>query len=96
MSSNFGTYRQFNPDDEGKPVVTDAGEVVGDVDRVQGGKAYVKPEPGLLDGHGSLLGSHWMGMDPVPLDERRVESVTDEVVVLKPVDSASRVPLDNR
>lgn len=96
MSSNLESYRHFNPDDEGKRVVTDAGDVVGDVDRVKGGKAFVKPEPGLLDGHGSLIGGLWAGVDPLPLDGRSVESVTDETVVLKPVKSESRGTPDNR
>lgn len=96
MSSKFDSYRRFNRDDTGKRVVTAAGDVVGEVDRVKGGKAYVKPEPGLLDGHGSAISRPWVGVEPLPLDERQVESVTDEAVVLKAVESESRVARGNR
>lgn len=96
MSSKFDSYRRFNPDDTGKRVVTAAGDAVGDVDRVKGGKAYVKPEPGLLDGHGSVISSPWVGVEPLPLDEGRVESVTDEAVVLKAAVSERRVTTEDR
>lgn len=96
MSSKSDSFRRFTRDDSGKPVVTAAGDVVGDIDRVKEGKAYVKPDPGLLEGLGSAISSPWVGVDPLPLDDRQVASVTDEAVVLKPVESESRVASEDR
>lgn len=96
MSSKFGSYRRFGPEDEGKRVLTATGEVVGDVDLVKAGRAYVKPEPGLFDGRGSVIHSRWEGTDHFPLDEHRVEEVTNDAVVLKAGDSEARIVPPNR
>lgn len=48
--------RVFTDDDEGKDVVTEGGEKIGIVERVEDGVAYVEPNPGLLDRIESALG----------------------------------------
>lgn len=93
MPSNIptGTSRRFDSSDEGKQVLTADGDVLGMVERVELGTAYVKPNPGLLKGSGSVIIGPWNPSEPLRLDDRHVETVQDEAVVLKSssVDSRS-------
>ena len=83
MSPADRSPRYFSPDDAGKRVVTPDGDVVGDVELVRGGTAYVRPSPGLLDGYGSVLRSPWERDEPFRLDSQWVDSVTDDEVLLR-------------
>ena len=69
-------------EDEGKPVVDAAGDPVGMVEEVRGGKAYVDPEPGLVDRIKSKLG--WGDADEgdYTIDEESIERVTDDEIEL--------------
>lgn len=69
-------------DDEGKPVVDAAGDPVRIVEEVRGDKAYVDPEPGLVDRIKTKLG--WGDADEgdYTIDEESIERVTDDEIEL--------------
>ena len=69
-------------DDEGKPVVNAQGEAVGMIEEVRSGKAYVDPEPGIVDRIKSKMG--WGDADEgdYPIDEDTIKRITDDEVEL--------------
>lgn len=69
-------------DDEGKTVVNADGEEVGIVTGVRGGTAYVDPDPGLTDAIKSKLGWEEVDTEDYPLQEDRIEDVTDDEIRL--------------
>jgi len=70
-------------DDEGKSVVTADGEQVGIVASVEHGTARVEPDPGLTDELKAKLGFGDTDDDTYPLQEERVETVTDDEIRLR-------------
>lgn len=74
--------RNLTEDDEGKDVVDTNGETIGIVSSVRGGTAYVDPDPGLTDTIKSKLGWNEPDTDDYPLDDSRVDTVTDDEVRL--------------
>lgn len=80
---DVGTPR-FGPENEGQRVVTPRGEIVGRVERVRDGDAYIAPPPGLLDGIGSWVAGPWSARGPFRLDRARVAAVEEDEIVLKP------------
>lgn len=75
--------RVFRPEDEGKPVVTKDGDVVGSIVRIDEGDAYVRPKSELLRGCGSWLTSSWDADGEYPLDRNEVASIHDTAVVIE-------------
>lgn len=73
----------FTDSDEGKRVVDADGDEVGMISGVRGSTAYVDPDPGLGENIKSTLGWTDVGEEDYPLDESRVETVTDDEVRLK-------------
>ncbi|WP_137286510.1 PRC-barrel domain containing protein [Halorussus salinisoli] len=73
---------QFSESDEGKPVVM-GDEKVGMVSEVKGGTAHVDPDPGITDKIKATLdwGDH--DEDTYPLQENRVDAITDDEVRLR-------------
>jgi hypothetical protein len=73
---------KITDDDEGKPVVGPEGDPVGVVEEVSGEKAYVDPEPGLVDRLRARLG--WGNADEgdYALTEENIERITDDEVEL--------------
>lgn len=67
---------------EGKRVVTATGEPLGVVERVDGGRAYVRPKPGLVDGLGSWLTGCVDGDDLFALDDSVVVRIDGSDLVL--------------
>ncbi|PSP54872.1 hypothetical protein BRC82_07655 [Halobacteriales archaeon QS_1_67_19] len=73
---------QFTDDDEGKAVVM-GDEKVGMVQEVRGGTAYVDPDPGITDKIKSTLDWGDADEDTYPLEESRVDTITDDEVRLQ-------------
>lgn len=96
MPSNVesSTPRRFESDDEGKRVLTAGGDVVGFIDRVRHGTAYIEADPGLFKGTGSMVFGPWSPAGPLPLDGEYVESVDEDAVVLKTVDDTRTAEQD--
>lgn len=82
--SHGTTERSLDLDalDEGMPLVTPEGEVVGRVEEIRHGNAYVVPEPGLLDGSGPLLAPP-RDEEPFVLDVEEVEAVGEDGIRLR-------------
>ena len=70
-------------DDEGKSVVTADSEQVGIVADVEFGTAHVEPDPGLTDELKAKLGFGDTDEDTYPLQEERIETVTDDEIRLR-------------
>lgn len=72
----------FSEEDEGKEVVDAKGDQIGLVSSVEGGAAYVNPDPDLTDSIKSKLG--WAGVDQedYKLEGDEVETVTDDEIRL--------------
>lgn len=75
--------RRLEPRDEGKSLVTARGDVVGVLDRVDGGIAYVCPKPGLLTGYGSWICGPLGDRESFELDEALVAKVDSDCVVIE-------------
>ena len=75
--------REFNADDEGKNVVTNDGDTVGTIERVEGGTAHVQPESDLSTSIRQRLGWAKDDQDMFALDHSHVRSVTGDEVYLK-------------
>lgn len=73
---------RITEDDEGKTVVDAHGDPVGVVEEVSGGKAYVDPEPGLVDRIKTTLGWGEADKEDLTIDEEHIERVTDDEVEL--------------
>ena len=72
----------FTATDTGKPVVTTDGTVIGRVQEIRTGDAYVRPKEGLLEACGFWLANSIRSDDAFPLDQQRVESIeADRIVV---------------
>ncbi|MFW6317673.1 MAG: PRC-barrel domain containing protein [Halorubrum sp.] len=69
--------------DEGKPVVNEAGEKVGMVSKVEGHDVHVDPDPGLTDKIKSRLGWGDADGDTYALKQSDIAAVTDDEVQLK-------------
>jgi len=67
---------QFESNDRGKRVVTAEGYVIGRIDHVEDGEAYVRPKPGLLGGCGSWITDPKTRLRTVPLNRRAVAAIT--------------------
>lgn len=73
---------QFTEDDQGKSVVM-GDDKVGMIQRVEGGTAYVDPDPGITDQIKSKLDWGDVDEDTYPLREDRVDTITDDEVRLQ-------------
>ena len=71
---------KFSDDDEGKRVVNADGDEIGVIETVKGGSAHVNPDPGITDTIKSRLGWGDSDEETYELDERNVESITDDEV----------------
>ena len=69
--------------DEGKKVVNAHGDVIGIVSGVRGGTAYVDPDPGVTDKIMSKLGWSSTDDEDYPLNQSKIDSVTDDEIRLK-------------
>ena len=74
---------QFTDDDEGKRVVNADGDEIGVIETVKGGSAHVNPDPGITDTIKSRLGWGDSDEETYELDERNVESITDDEVQIE-------------
>lgn len=74
--------QNLTEEDEGKDVVDSNGETIGIVSSVRGGTAYVDPDPGLTDSIKSSLGWNEPDEEDYPLDDSRIDTVTDDEVRL--------------
>ncbi|WP_158058176.1 PRC-barrel domain containing protein [Halorussus halophilus] len=72
----------FTDDDEGKSVVM-GDEKVGMITEVEHGTAYVDPDPGITDRIKATLDWGDRDEDTYPLQESRVDTVTDDEVRLR-------------
>lgn len=70
-------------DDEGKRVVDSEGNDVGIVSGVRHGTAYVDPDPGITDTVMSKLGWDDVDEEDYPLDESRIDTITDDEIRLQ-------------
>lgn len=70
-------------DDEGKRVVSATGEKMGRISNVEGGKAYVDPDPGIADTIRSKLGWGEEEQDDYQLHADRIHTITDDEVRLE-------------
>lgn len=75
---------EFTPEDEGKPVVTESGDVVGDVVRCEDGTAFVRPRRELVAGYGSRLTGCWDASELFQLDASAVVPDTSGRIKIKP------------
>lgn len=78
------TSHRFTPSDEGKPVVTPDGDVVGTVGRVESEGVFVRPRAELLRGCGSWVAGPWERAGEFRLDRGTVVRVTEGEVVIHP------------
>lgn len=69
--------------EEGKRVVNAAGEKIGIVSGVRAGTAYVDADPGLTGTIKSKLGWEDIDDDDYPLNEDRIDTITDDEIRLK-------------
>lgn len=70
-------------DDEGKRVVNTSGDKMGRISNVEGGKAFVDPDPGVTDTIRSKLGWGKEDQDDYQLHADRIDTITDNEVRLK-------------
>jgi len=69
-------------EDEGKRVITSDGDEIGVVAEVQGGRAHVEPDAGLLDSLSAKLGWGDADEDTYPLENDQIREVTDDEIRL--------------
>ncbi len=74
---------QLTPDDEGKRVVSSAGDKVGMITEVSDGTAYVDPDPSMFDSIKSKLDWGDMNEDTHPISAEHIAEVTDDEVRLR-------------
>lgn len=82
--TQFDEEPQLTVADAGKPVVTDDGEIIGAIEDVDRGRAFVRPTPGLLNGHGAWIGGSTSRDDTFELDSSKVADIRDDAIVLGP------------
>lgn len=70
-------------DDEGKRVINASGDRMGRVSNVEGGRAFVDPDPGVTDTIRSKLGWGKEEKDDYQLHADRIDTITDDEVRLK-------------
>lgn len=70
-------------DDEGKRVVNASGDEMGRISKVESGRAFVDPDPGITDTIRSKLGWAKEGQDDYQLHADRIDTITDDEVRLK-------------
>jgi hypothetical protein len=92
------TAHRFTPSDEGKPVVTPDGDIVGTVGRVEPEGVFVRPRTDLLRGCGSWVAGPWERAEEFRLDCGTVVRVTGREVVIHPasIRATGTVPEPNR
>lgn len=69
--------------DEGKTVVNRDGEKIGRVTNVQGGTAFVDPDPGITDTIKAKLGWEDVEGDDYRLDTSEIDNITDDEIRLR-------------
>ena len=69
-------------DDEGKRVVDSNGVEMGVVVEVDAGRAYVDPDPNMLDEIGSRFGISSADEETFPIEDSDVQSITDNEIRL--------------
>jgi hypothetical protein len=74
---------EITEEEEGKSVLSSDGEQVGVVIDVQHGTARVKPDPGLTDELKAKVGFGDTDEESYPLQEERIETVTDDEIRLR-------------
>ncbi|MFW5948148.1 MAG: hypothetical protein ACOCSD_00935 [Halolamina sp.] len=79
----------FSADVEGKSVLTQDGDVVGEVVRTSNGTAWIRPRPELVAGYGSRLTSCWDPAALFELDESAVTTDHDGQLRIKPGERAT-------
>lgn len=72
----------LKPQDEGKPLVTPRGDIVGVLDRMDGETAYVRPNEDLLAGYGSWIGGSIHDVESFRLDEGSIAKIASDRIVL--------------
>lgn len=70
-------------DETGKPVVDSDGNQIGVVTSVEHGTAYVDPDPGVTEKLLSKLGWSDSDEEDYPLQEARIDAVTDDEIRLR-------------
>ncbi len=75
--------RRLKPHDEGKALVTPRGDIVGVLDRIHAGTAYVRPTPGLLSGYGPWISGSIQDDKMFRLDEESVAEIASDRVVIE-------------
>ena len=73
---------QLSEDDQGKAVVM-GDQKVGMIERVEGGRAFVDPDPGITDQVKATLDWGDMNEDSYPLPDESVDTITDDEVRLR-------------
>jgi hypothetical protein len=72
----------FTDEDEGKRIVNAQGDKIGMVTNVEGGTAYVDPDPGLTDTIRSKLGWGSADQDDYRLESSHVSTITNDEIRL--------------
>ncbi|WP_267643332.1 hypothetical protein [Haloarchaeobius amylolyticus] len=75
--------REFEGSDKGKKVMTTDGDMIGRVDNVASGKAYVKPDATLSRGMRKKLGWTDEQKNTFELDHDAVEAISDDEIHVK-------------
>lgn len=75
-------HHRFTSADEGKPVITPDGDVLGEIARIRNGRAYVRPRPNLITGYGSWLAHCWTSHDAFRLADDAVAEVRPDAVLV--------------
>jgi hypothetical protein len=78
--TNCRMCAQFTDEDEGKRVVNADGDEIGIVETVEGGSAYVNPDPGITDTIKSKLGWGDSDEESYELPEQNIKAITDDEV----------------
>lgn len=73
----------FTESDQGKQVVNNSGNTIGRVVEVEGGRAYVDPDPDVTDSIMSKLGWGSRDEEAYPIDSDRVADITDDEIRLE-------------
>lgn len=74
---------RFTDEDEGKRVVNADGDEVGIIKSVEGGTAYVDPDPNIADSFKSAIGWADADEETYALNENNVEAITDREIQVR-------------